>query len=155
MQMNLVFVYICKYILSVFICIFTSIFYWCLHLARKKNANIRSLLFKGKRKTKQWEHLDVTEATVKVTYCGVPVATQLSLTRSQEQSDFCPPWGMRRSLCSLFVRSKKKKYNRKDAQWKGQSEMFLTSTLYGSPAKVWKLLSLLLPLFPSGTMKVT
>lgn len=33
--------------------------------------------------------------------------------------------------------------------------MFLTSTLYGSPAQVWKLLSLLLLLFTSGIMKVS
>lgn len=89
---------------------------------------------KERGKQKQREHLDCTEATVKVTYCSVPGGYTVVidwLTRAEWW--FLSPWGMRRSLRSMLCRKKQAQQKRRTAT--AQSEMFLTSTLYGSPAR--------------------
>ena len=130
---------------SGFLCICSQFIQLCYHqpfvsaLPRSKGKNMLiSDRYCTKKRGKQnsesiWA---AQKATVKVTYCSVPVGYTVVIDWLTRAEWFLSPWGMRRSLCSLLCRkikkTKKKQVQQKRRTAKGQFEMFLTSTLYGS-----------------------
>ncbi len=120
-------VYFYIFVFILFSLVITSLLYWPSDKARERKANNRSLLYKGEMQTKQQEHLDCTEATVKVTYCSVSVGYTVVIDWLTRAEWFLSPREVRWSLSFLLL--KKQKVQQKGCTVKGQLVMFLTSTL--------------------------